>query len=131
MTVGLQTFDENEPFANVHYIVNAAGTGSVTFVNANPRRVRIDSILAINNDSIPHVVNVFYFDGSTPGLIGSASVASGAGTAGTPSVDLLAAILPTTQVGLLLNGVSTINVAVAVAVTGANSVQLTALGGYV
>lgn len=128
--MGLQNFDESNAFAQVRYIIAGTGTSIVDFTNSNGVPFRIDALVATNNDSIAHVVNVYYFDGATPGLLGSVSVPSGAGTLGTPGVDLLPAVLPASVVGLVCGPVSKIQGNVAVAVTGGNSVQVTALGGY-
>ena len=129
--MGLATFDEKQAYAKVVYFINATGVTQQHLADASGLILRIDSLVVTNADSIAHVITVQLNDGSTGGTLGTVSVAAGAGTAGTPGVDILAAVLPATVVGVVLPPSAFIGAFLAVAVTGGNTLQVTALGGYV
>ena len=127
--VSLQAFDETQPILGVTQFTNATGTGSQAVWASSTAAYRIDNILAMNNDTIDHVVNLYLHVSGSDYLIGSANVPTGTGTAGTPAIDVLAAALPAAVVGLPIQSTNGIYAAMAVAVTSGHQVNLAAVGG--
>lgn len=127
--MGLTTIQEQ--FADTNMLVfdsgNSPGVISLWTGDKTPRR--IDAVLATNNDGIAHVIELRVNNGASTTRIGSVSVPAGQGFAGTPSLDILAAILPATVVGIALDRFWTLDANCLVAVTGSNGVFLTSLGG--
>jgi hypothetical protein len=127
--MGLSTFDEKAAVIWNALVLPAAGTGAVTLIPAQVGDVRVDTILVSNRDGIAHVIIVQVAVGAVYTIIGTVSVPAGAGTAGTPSVDILAAVLPATQVGLVLPGGDILRISMAVAIVATFDVSVTAFGG--
>jgi len=129
--VGLSTFDEVQPIVNGVTILNADGTAPKSITTAQTSRIRVDSILVSNTDTIAHVVRLYALISAVAYLIGSVSVPAGQGTAGTPAIDLLASALPITQVGIALAASVTLQASVEVVMTGATVLTINVVGGYV
>lgn len=129
--MGLSTFEERVPFYQATAFTSADTTVAKQAAKLTTSPVRIDSILATNTDTIPHVIRLTLVVSSVNYLIGSVSVPAGAGTLGTPSVDALAGSLPVTQAGIVLDPLNSINAAMEVAVAATFAVTLVALGGSV
>lgn len=127
--MGLQTFDERVVLNLSRRIVPADGTASLSFITVNSGDRRYDTILCANRDTIPHVVTLTKTNAGVVTVLGSVSVPAGTGYAGSPTVDLLALILPTTQSGINLQAGETVNVQLAVAVAATFDLDVTAFGG--
>lgn len=129
--MGLQQFDEFAPFFQRTGFVTADGTALKNITTLQNQRIRVDSIICQNQDTIAHVVSLNFTDGTGNCFLGSVSVPAGQGTAGTPGQDVLAGCLPTNVTGLVLPGQTQLQVSLAVAVAGAVQVTFGVLGGYV
>lgn len=129
--MGTQVFSEVQPHLTGVKFVNADGTAAKTVGGDSALQTRVDTLLCQNTDTIPHVINVGVNIGGTIYQLGSVSVAAGAGTAGTPCVDLLAAIFPATQVGMQLMASQQLEVSMVVAVVATFTVTVVAVGGYI
>jgi len=127
--MGLQTFDERTILAAVKLVAPADGTGAVALLPVHSSDRRVDTIIATNRDTIAHVVTLTLNNGATTIILGSVSLAAGAGTAGTPAVDVLAACLPATVVGLLLVPADNLLVTMAVAIQATFDVGFKVIGG--
>ncbi len=129
--MGLQNFDESSPVAEANSFIAADGTTGKPITTTTGLRVRVDVIIAANTDTIAHVITLSYFDGTARVILGSVSIPAGQGTAGTPGLDILAPCLPASITGIVIVPNGYIQAGLAVAVTGANVVQLLTLGGTV
>lgn len=127
--MGLQTFDERVIFSASKRILPADGIASLALVTVASQDRRIDNILVANRDTIPHVVTLTRTTATIVTTLGSVSVPAGTGYAGTPTIDLLAAIFPATMGGLPVQGPETINVQLAVAVAATFDLDVSVLGG--
>jgi hypothetical protein len=127
--VSLQQFDERNPVQVGVGIVAANTTTDVAIISAAALDTRIDSVLATNTDTIPHVVGLRVGIGGGAYSLGTVSVPAGAGTGGAPTVDVLASGFPTTQVGFILKNGNTLSGHVEVTMVGGSYVHLVAIGG--
>ena len=127
--MGLSFFDEQRPVQQVNKIDAAVGTALVVAWNEEPFPSRVDWIIVANSDVIPHVVDVWYNKSSYGVLVGSVSVPAGAGYGGSPSIDLLAAMMAVPFTGLLFDNNGSLSYSVEVAVTAAFTVTLLTIGG--
>jgi hypothetical protein len=127
--MSLATFDERNALSQSRLVLPADGTALVPLVTVNSQERRIDTILVANRDGIAHVINVVTTVGAVVTNLGSVSVPAGQGYLGTPSLDILAAVLPATQVGLVLMPGQLVGVQLAVAVVATFDVSVTAQGG--
>jgi hypothetical protein len=127
--MSISTLDERNVLNLQRLVLPADGTGSLALVPVNSNDRRIDSILVANRDTIPHVVTLAKTNTAVTTVLGSLSVPAGQGYAGTPSLDLLASILPASQVGLTLMSADTLNVQLAVAVAATFDLSVSAFGG--
>lgn len=127
--MGLQIFDERTVYTQLKLALPADGVGVIALVAVNQSDRRVDSITVANRDTIAHVVNLLLVNGAVTVNLGSVSVAAGAGYAGTPSVDLLASVLPATQVGFPLASADSLSVQLAVAIQATFDMSFHALGG--
>jgi hypothetical protein len=127
--MGISVFDEQ--FADVNLLVfdssNSPGTISFWTGDKTPRRV--DAVLATNNDSIDHTIELRVNNGGSSTRIGSAVIPAGQGYAGTPGLNLLELVLPANVAGIVLDRFWTLDANCLVALTGSNGVFLTSLGG--
>jgi hypothetical protein len=129
--MGLSQFDETYPVNITTAILAIHGTTPLPNNNSGVGACRIDQIWATNDDAIPHVVSVGYYQGGANFLMGSVSVPVGAGFAGTPGIELLSAILGAQNQGIVLQSADYCGVGVEVAMVGTSRITLVFLGGQV
>ena len=127
MAIGV--FDERTVLSGVVLMVPADGTATKIIAAANSSDRRVDAIVVSNRDGIAHVVNVSIVIGGVTVQLGSVSIAAGQGYVGTPGIDLLAAVLPATQVGVNLAPSATINVTLTVAIVATFDMSFWVAGG--
>jgi hypothetical protein len=127
MAIG--TFDERTVLTQQVLMLPADGTATKVLAPVNSSDRRIDAITVTNRDTIAHVVTASIVVGATTVAIGSVSIPAGQGFAGTPAIDLLAAILPATVVGVNLGPSATFNVTLAVAIQATFDVGFWISGG--
>jgi len=127
--VAIGLFDERTVLSQSVLMLPADGTATKVVAAVNSSDRRIDNLLCANRDGIAHVVNVSIVAGGVTVQIGSVSIPAGQGYAGTPSLDILAAILPATQVGLNLVPGATLNVQLPVAIVATFDMSFYAQGG--
>lgn len=127
---GTAQFNEVYPIAGTYTFLNSyvpATWGTVVTVSTTPGRV--DQLLALNSDTVAHVITIRTTNGSTTQFWGSVSVPAGAGFGGVAPVDVLAAILPSTQLYLLLMQGYSLQGDIPAAPAAGTYVELTAAGG--
>jgi hypothetical protein len=129
--MGISQFEENPALVGVLLINAATGTAPVGTTAFQGRQHRCDFLYVSNTDVIGHVVRVLMNKGGVRTILGSELVPAGQGIAGTPSIDLLVAALPTGEEGIVLDPTCELDVSVEVAVTLSNTVEVTFQGGYV
>lgn len=127
--MGLGIFDERTVYLAQVLMVPADGIATKIIVPANQSDRRVDAMMVANRDGIAHVVNLSMVSGAVTVQLGSVSVPAGQGYAGTPSLDVLAAVLPATQVGINLIPGATLNVVLSVAIVATFDLSLCAIGG--
>jgi hypothetical protein len=127
--MGLSTFEEVNPLVQQTQILAATGTNLAGVLSGSPRSQRIDSMWAVNTDTIAHVVNVWTSYGGINYLLGSVNLPIGTGIAPTPPIDLLVALFGAGNPGICLSSTSTLSVSAAIAVGGAFAIFVTSLGG--
>lgn len=127
--MSIQTFDERTVLIQPVLMVPGDGTTTKVIVAANSSDRRIDALMVSNRDTIAHVLNLTSVLGGVTTQLGSVSIPAGQGYAGTPSIDILAACFPATQVGVNLTPSATLNVSMVVAIQATFDVSLTAFGG--
>lgn len=127
--MGRAIFDEKSVITTNLLVLPASGTGAITLVGTDVNDRRIDTILVSNRDGIAHVINLSLLVGAVVTQLGSVSVPAGQGYAGTPSIDLLAAVLPADQVGYPLVGGCQLHINMVVAVVATFDVSLSVIGG--
>lgn len=128
--MSLTAFDEHAPFIGIRPLVNANGTTQQNVVSNSPLQTRIDVMLASNDDTIAHTITILAGPVGGAKRIGSASVPAGTGVLGQPSMDILKAALPPSQVGIVLDGGSELDVQLDVAMVGTSTLTVMAIGGY-
>lgn len=126
----LQQFDEREAFSGTTlfddtYVVGIALTVWVT----NAQTSRIDTLTAINNDTIDHNlwVDWTYQDGTHPGI--QLTIPAGAGYGGVPVVDVLEALFGAAFHYLCLAGGQSVACGLAETVNTGKSVVVIGNGG--
>lgn len=129
--MGLQNFDERDPLQFSKVVLAADGITRHPLMLPGVGNARVDSIVATNSDAIAHVVILSLLISAVETNLGSASIPAGQGYAGTPGLDLLALILPATQVGLVVGALETLRYALEVVMGGTTHVDLTVNGGFV
>jgi hypothetical protein len=121
---------ERQPFLNSLAVTSTSSAAPQYLVPFPSTPMQLDSILGMNSDSIAHVVNVGIYITGSLFFAGSVSIPAGAGTLGTPAVDILAGAFPPGALPLWLDTLHGVTIWLSVAiVTG--SVHVHALGGYV
>lgn len=116
-------------------ILNATGTANVTVLTAGTSGSKLVGLWASSTDTSARDVQLKITNGGTDYILGTKTVAIGAGTvAGTPAVNLLD---PTVIVGipidsdgnpyLFLNSGDTLTAAVVVTVTAAKTISIVAI----
>jgi hypothetical protein len=126
--MGLSQFDETIGTVKQYPLAPADGIVVQDLWDTAPYQSRIDVIVAGNSDVIPHVVRFYYSTGGTTTLLGSVSVPAGAGTLGTPTVDMLAAFPVGLQAGMLMPPGTILQVQNEVVAGAATAVDVTAFG---
>ena len=127
--MSIAQFDERVVNNSTRLVVPADGTALLPLVTVGVGDRRVDALLVSNRDTIAHVVNIVLTHVGVLTVLGSTSVPAGAGFAGAPSVDIMAASFPSTQVGMNLTGADLLGVQLAVAVAATFDVSVTAVGG--
>jgi len=127
--MSLQVFDEvlAESFAVVFDDSNSPGVLGLTDSNKVMRRV--DTILVSSNDTVDQVIRLRFSQGGTYYWIGSVTIPAGTGFGGTPSIDLLAAVLPATQIGINLFAFTILEIYAETAISSGKGVWVTSFGG--
>lgn len=129
--MGFATFDERQ-----------AGNWQVTFDDttyptASPltaldvRAIRFDTILATNNDIVDHAIGVYMDFGSGAVHFAQFNIPAGSGEPGLGSVDVLAAILPLTSPGIVLEVGAIMGLAQYDALGSGKKIRVLAIGGYI
>lgn len=121
-------FDETIPATGAVTFAAADGTALKTLYDNRPFESRLDHLWAVNGDDIPHTLVLTFVGSGGQARTGSVTLAAGAGLNGTPAIDVLAACLPPDQQGLVFDVAAYLAGSLTVAVTGANSVDLTTQG---
>lgn len=125
----LTSFSEVTPILAAQVWLTADGVNFKVIVAAQPTGWRADTLIAVNDDNVVHVITLTLIDpNSTIHGIGQVSIPALAGHAPNPAVDLLAALFPPTQVGIAFPAGWAIEAALAV--TATNAVGLVLYGGY-
>lgn len=124
-----QQFGEGSPFNACAQIAPGAGTGTVVLVDVAHGARRVDTLIAVSNDTVANVVDVLLQNGGTTNVIGSAALAAGAGLGNLAAVDLLAALKLGANNGIPLQSGDQLLVSVETAVSTGKIVSVTALGG--
>lgn len=100
---GTGQFNEVYPLFGTFTFLSSYTPGTaenVTNLGGGPGRV--DVLLATNADAVAHVVHIKVIVGGTPNQVGDVNVPAGAGVGSVAPVDVLAAIMPSTQQGIVL-----------------------------
>lgn len=129
MPQSLEKFNETSPVWQVTSFVNADGTTAKQVFANSGGPARVDAILIVNNDTIAHVVNLFLRSSSANFLMGSISIAAGVGTGGVPAVDLISSLFPAQVDAISLNTTLTLQLSLAVAMTGATTLTVMMVAG--
>jgi hypothetical protein len=127
--MSFQVFDEHTLVNYLTRIANAQGTTPVAVATAPQPGLRIDAIIAGNDDSIDHVVEFGIDNGAQAHYLGSVVVPAGAGQGGVPAVDVLAALQVGTLGAVLVAPDIEVVARVPVAMQGASYLYLTTVGG--
>lgn len=127
--MGISIFDETLADSNPVVFDDGNSPGVLTLTPNDKTLRRVDTILAVNNDTIDHEVSLRINIASAFYWLGSVVIPAGAGFAGTPSIDLLAACVPPTQLGLNLFSFNYLEVDCLVALSSGKGVWITAFGG--
>jgi hypothetical protein len=128
--MGLSIFDEVQPYDVVATLNTASGIIAVSVAPQTTTPRRLDNILVTNSDVIAHVVTLLYVDSGISIVLGSWSIPAGQGYVGTPGVDLLAAVLPSTQVGLACRASVSFSLQLAVVMGATAVLGVVVNGGY-
>lgn len=123
--------NEYVSIAVLSQILDTDGTNAVQILSSASGFQRIDAILLSNSDSISHVVTLRTGSGASAAALGSALCPARAGFDGNAMFALLAAAMPSGQVGLFLGGGIAVYAEVAVALTSGNQLSLLTQGGLV
>jgi len=128
---GTQAFNELLPVSRAFVFTSADTPGVYKQAVANAiLNGRIDSMVAINTDSVAHLVTVQIQDQSGVSCtLGSISVAAGAGNGTIPVADVLAAITVADQKRLLLLAGGYLSMTFATVIAALTSVQVLVQGG--
>jgi hypothetical protein len=129
--MGLSQFDERVAVTNGVELLLANGLTTVPVMVGSGAGSHIDLLLAANSDAIDHVVIIYTDASSVPTPIGSVNVPAGAGWTALSAVDLLAAIVPPYQTGLMVQPTVGLYVSVVPAMVGAAALDVTCFFGQV
>lgn len=127
--MSLSQFDERTALVTPVQIALADGVALKTLATGALSGQRVDDILASNNDTIPHVLELALTVGAVTYALGSVSVPAGTGWAGAPALSLGATLLPPLQAGWLLGYNNLLKVRVTVAMVGAFVCDVVGFGG--
>lgn len=127
--MGISIFDETLADSNAIVFDDGNSPGTLTLTPNDKTLRRVDTILAANNDTIDHVVNLRINIAASFYWLGSVTVPAGTGFDGVPAIDLLAACVPVTQVGLNLFSFNYLEINVPVALNTGKGLWLTTFGG--
>jgi len=123
------SFNEQYAIADTTDFTSADSTSSKAVTTSRTAQSRIDTVIVTLTETSSRVVNVFKkTNGGLEQLLGSVTVAASQGLSGTPGVDVLAAVLPASQVGILLPPDDQVTVGMASALTS-GTLHVTAFGG--
>lgn len=114
-----------QAFADSTYTPNTLTT--VTALQGSP--ARIDVLLLSNSDTVARVVEISMTDGTDTPRFGQVSVPGGSGYGGVAAVDALAALLPSTQQGIVLPKLFNLTFLVTTAPAATKIVTVSAYGG--
>lgn len=127
--MSLTLFDETVPESFAIVLDDANTPGALDLTNSDKVLRRIDSILVASNDTVDRVIQLRLSQGGNYYWLGSLNVPAGTGFDGTPALDLLASVLPATQVGLNLFVFVILQVNAPAAVSSGKGIWLTTFGG--
>jgi len=125
----LGAFNQTSAFIASRIMLPADTTTTVDLVATRQVDYRVNSIVVINGDVTARAVLVVVTSGGVTTVLGSATIPAGQGLAGTPGLDLLALVLPATQVGLDMPAGSKVQAAMGSTIGAGNAVHLTAVCG--
>jgi hypothetical protein len=129
--VGLTIFDEREPIlANCSLTITDTTVYKV-LVPAVAASLRIDSILVVFTGAADHGINVALFDPSSQMDVGSRTVPASAGLNGAVAYDLIPTLAPAAIGGFVLPRGASLKVRAGTTLGGADTMIVTALGGYI
>lgn len=124
-----QSFDEHTPRQDFYNIENADGTAPKGIYTGGGAGTRYDALTVSSDDTVDHTAEFYLSTGGAPVYLGSVVVLAGAGHAGVPAVDALAALaVGTTNGVLMLSGIA-FAWRVTVAMTAGKFLALMAVGG--
>lgn len=127
--MGVQLFNEAFPVLYGLQLANGDGTTVTLLTQSLLQFQRIDHILASNNDTIPHVLNITAFVNANEQRVASASVPAGAGYGGIPPVDVIATGAPASLDGIPLAANVHLSAQLEIAMVGGSLMNLLATGG--
>lgn len=124
-------YDIRMPFIANQQFLPADGTGTKVLYTPNFVPLLMADVLLTNSDTIAHVVNVLFYDGTVYRHLGSVNVPAGQGYAGTPPIYLGASILPPILQAWLLDNQQALCFSLVVAMSAATVLDIVGFGGYV
>lgn len=127
--MGVAIYDEKAPVNGHVQLTAASGTALSEILSVSSPANRCDSILVVNNSASDHVVIVTQAYGGVDRELIRVTVPANAGMGDVASVDLLAS-LPATVQGIICAGYQVLKVGLTAALTGGDTMDLTAFGGY-
>jgi hypothetical protein len=127
--MGFDTYDEKRLLNFLIEIADENGTDPVPIVTTDLPGLRFDAFTAGSDDSIGHTLEVAVSAGGPLHYLGSVQVPAGAGQAGVPAVDVLAALQVGEPGALLLSGGIVLLARVTVAMSSGKRLYLYTVGG--
>ena len=126
---GTASFSELYPL-NVTAILNAAsGILPVILSGGPPPMMRVDQMIASQNDVVDHVMHVILYDGVNISELFNVTVPAGSGFGTIPATDVLAAAPTSIQTGFVIGSPLAIAVYLEVVLGGASNLYVTFFGG--
>lgn len=128
--MGFSTFDERTA-QNWQIVFNDTSYPTPSpFAPPDVRASRFDTIIGTNNDTVDHTLGAYFDFGAGPVHFATVTLPAGAGEPGTPSVDVLDALIPATSPGIVLAAGSELGFAQYEALGSGKLIRIVAIGGY-
>jgi len=128
--MGVAIFDERRPFNGYVILTNGSLGSTVDLAFSATERLRVDTIVATNTDTIDHLVQLNLYLGDQP-VVGVATIVAGAGNGTIPTADVLALMGSVFVNGFALNQLERLQITlIGTDVTSPLAVTLVASGGF-